>query len=130
MAVKNDIFEGQHRTPYSVPEGYFASLQDRLQAIPERDHQVVPLWVKARPYVALAACVAMAFVIGNAFLGRVAAGSADAEYRQLISEVPYTDPYYIFQETEDVEEYSQEFLADYIIESGMTMQELEYLLEK
>lgn len=130
MAVRKDIFEGQHRTPYSVPEGYFESLQDRLQAIPQGGHDIVPLWVKARPYVALAASVAVAFLVGNTFLGRVAAGSADVEYGQLISEVPYTDPYYIFQETEDVEEYSQEFLADYILESGMSTEELEYLLEK
>lgn len=130
MTERRDIFEGQHRTPCSVPEGYFASLQDRLQAIPERDRKVVPLWSKARPYVALAACLAVAVLVGNSFFGRSAQPAGDAEYMQLLSEIPYTDPYSVFQETEDAEEYSQEFLADYIIETCMSAEELEYLLNK
>ena len=61
---------------YKVPDGYFDSLQKRLEAIPSQHTEerapvvVMPLWTRVRPYVALAACMLMAFFIGNFFLGR------------------------------------------------------------
>lgn len=51
--------------PYSSPEGYFESLQDRLSEIPARHRRVSLV-----PYLALAASFLILLAVGTAILSR------------------------------------------------------------
>ena len=53
------------QVPYSVPEGYFDSLQTRLSDIPQRRTSVN--WM---PYLALAASFALLVAVGSFVLNR------------------------------------------------------------
>jgi len=62
MSKRNDI---------STPEGYFEGLQQRLSEIPARPERVSPVH-RLAPYVAFAASIAIAVVLGNAILRQTA----------------------------------------------------------
>lgn len=64
--------------PYSVPEGYMQSMQQRLEAIPTRA-KGPSSWQKISPYLALAAVFAAAFVIGGTLLKRTVPSSSSEE---------------------------------------------------
>ena len=64
--------------PYSVPEGYMQSMQQRLEAIPARA-KGPSSWQKISPYLALAAVFAAAFVIGGTLLKRTVPSSSSEE---------------------------------------------------
>ena len=64
--------------PYSVPEGYMLSMQQRLEAIPART-KGPSSWQKISPYLALAAVFAAAFVIGGTLLKRTIPSSSSEE---------------------------------------------------
>ena len=51
--------------PYSTPEGYFESLQNRLSEIPARSRRIN--WV---PYLALAASFLILLAVGTTILSR------------------------------------------------------------
>ena len=57
-----------HKIPYSVPEGYFPSMERRLLEIPARKTRM-----KFAPYLALAASFALAALAGNYILMKSAA---------------------------------------------------------
>ena len=111
---------------YKVPDGYFDSLQKRLEAIPSQHKEVrdpvvaVPLWTKVRPYVALAACMLMAFFVGNFFLGRNTA--------------PVTNPYAIYDDAPmdlySMESSSEDDVVQYLISSGTSVDYIAYLLNQ
>ena len=81
--------------PFSVPEGYMQSMQQKLEAIPDRAKGVgsgavapqsvlgprpaVSSWQKISPYLALAAVFAAAFVIGGTLLKRTMPSSSSEE---------------------------------------------------
>lgn len=70
--------------PYSMPEGYMQSVQQRLEAIPDRAKGVgsrpaASPWQKVSPYLALAAVFAAAFVIGGTLLKRTVPSSFSEE---------------------------------------------------
>ena len=68
--------------PYSVPEGYMQSMQQKLEAIPDRAKGVGSRpspWQKISPYLALAAVFAAAFVIGGTMLKRTMPSSSSEE---------------------------------------------------
>ncbi|MBQ3711313.1 MAG: hypothetical protein II891_02815 [Bacteroidales bacterium] len=70
--------------PYSMPEGYMQSVQQRLEAIPDRAKGVgsrpaASPWQKVSPYLALAAVFAAAFVIGGTLLKRTIPSSSSEE---------------------------------------------------
>ena len=76
--------------PYSVPEGYMQSMQQKLEAIPDRAKDVgsgaavaprvgASPWQKISPYLALAAVFAAAFVIGSTLLKRTTSSSSSEE---------------------------------------------------
>lgn len=70
--------------PYSMPEGYMQSVQQRLEAIPDRAKGVgsrpaASPWQKVSPYLALAAVFAAAFVIGGTLLKRTTYSSSSEE---------------------------------------------------
>lgn len=127
---------------YSVPDGYFESLQTRLMAIPaqqaepEREQtRVISLWSRVMPYVALAACFALAFFVGSFFLGRSSTPSVgmtveDYYYADLI---PMTDPYAIYAgapDTYQVVESSEDDIVEYLISTGASVDYIAYLLNE
>lgn len=60
------------RIEYNVPDGYFESLRTKLSAIPAQERQPSRMQ-KFTPYLALAACFAVAVLIGNLVLNRTTA---------------------------------------------------------
>ena len=128
---------------YKVPDGYFDSLQKRLEAIPSQHKEVrdpvvtVPLWTRVRPYVALAACMLMAFFVGNFFLGRNQA-SAPAEFGlqdyYMADLIPVTNPYAIYDDAPmdlyTIEGSSEDDVVQYLISSGTSVDYIAYLLNQ
>lgn len=128
---------------YKVPEGYFDSLQKRLEAIPSQHPEVVkpvvavPLWTRVRPYVALAACMLMAFVVGNFFLGRSqmpASQEVGLEDYYMADLIPVTNPYAIYDDS-PMELYtpegsSEDDVLQYLISTGTSVDYIAYLLNQ
>ncbi len=128
---------------YKVPDGYFDSLQKRLEAIPSQHTEerasvvAMPLWTRVRPYVALAACMLMAFFIGNFFLGRNQA-SAPAEFGlqdyYMADLIPVTNPYAIYDDAPmdlyTMESSSEDDVVQYLISSGTSVDYIAYLLNQ
>jgi hypothetical protein len=131
------------KNTYKVPEGYFDQLQKRLEAIPSQHPEVqaptvtVPLWSRVRPYVALAACMLMAFVVGNFFLGRNQA-PAPAEFGlqeyYMADLIPMTNPYAIYDDAPmdlyTPESSSEDDVIQYLISSGTSVDYIAYLLNQ
>lgn len=126
---------------YSVPEGYFSQLQNRLEAIPAQQsgnvRVVSPVWSKVRPYVALAACFVMAFFVGNFILGRSSQPAQDTLTFQDICYadlIPVTNPYIIYDDspyTYEVQEtISEDDVVEYLISSGASVDYIAYLLNE
>lgn len=84
------------KNPYSVPEGYFESLNKRLSAIPQE--QSSGKSIHLAPYFALAAMFAVAVILGNVFVQQSEPAAASA---------------------------SDEEIIEYLIESGVTLAQLE-----
>ncbi len=63
---------------YNVPDGYFESLRTKLSAIPAQEERPSRMQ-KFTPYLALAACFAIAVLIGNLALDRTSSSSASDE---------------------------------------------------
>lgn len=133
------------KNTFKVPEGYFDSLQKRLEAIPS-EHPLaapapvvtVPFWTRVRPYVALAACMLMAFAVGNFFLGRNHA-PADAEYAYpdyyyMAELIPMTNPYAIYDDAPmdlyTPESSSEDDVVEYLLSSGTSVDYIAYLLNQ
>lgn len=120
---------------YKVPEGYFDSLQRRLNAIPQEQAQEerITFWTKAKPYVALAACFAVAVVAGNLILSTTTRQADDMMDTDILlsANIPVTDPYMVYEQAsyDEQDSYSEEDLAEYILESGITVDQLAYLLK-
>lgn len=128
---------------YKVPDGYFDSLQKRLEAISSQHTEerapvvAMPLWTRVRPYVALAACMLMAFFIGNFFLGRNQA-SAPAEFGlqdyYMADLIPVTNPYAIYDDAPmdlyTMESSSEDDVVQYLISSGTSVDYIAYLLNQ
>lgn len=60
------------KTGISVPEGYFAQLETRLQSIPNQEVQPTVVQ-KVAPWLAYAASLAVLAALGNFIFGRAAA---------------------------------------------------------
>ena len=63
---------------YKVPDGYFEDLRTRLSAIPAQEKRPTR-FQKFAPYLALAACFAVAVVAGNLILNRTAMPAASED---------------------------------------------------
>ena len=63
---------------YKVPDGYFENLKTRLSAIPAQEKQPSRMQ-KFTPYLALAACFAVAVLVGNLVLNRTTSPAASDE---------------------------------------------------
>ena len=63
---------------YKVPDGYFENLKTRLSASPAQEKQPSRMQ-KFTPYLALAACFAVAVLVGNLVLNRTTSPAASDE---------------------------------------------------
>lgn len=144
MAKRKDILDDASikRMPYSVPEGYFEGLQARLSVIPsehplseqETSGNVIdvrpPLFVRLRPYVALAAAFVFMVVAGTGILklSTKSLNSSLEEKEDLYSYAEYvlrTDPY-AFYESYESESPTEEDIADYLINTGVPVEHIYY----
>lgn len=124
---------------YKVPEGYFEMLQSRLESIPAQQGEpetALPLWVKLKPYAALAACFVIAFCLGNFILGRTSGPAQDGIsfedicYADLI---PVTNPYMIYEDSPYApyeEDATEDDIIQYLISSGASVDYIAYLLNE
>ena len=128
---------------YNVPEGYFDKLQKRLEAIPSQHSEiiapapVVPLWDKVRPYAALAACMLLAFFVGNFFLGKnqvPASTEFGLQDYYMADLIPVTNPYAIYDdapmELYAPESSSEDDVLEYLISSGTSVDYIAYLFNE
>ena len=141
--MSNELYMNRNNNIYSVPEGYFAQLQDRLCDIPVQSRKMsshaepVSMWDKVRPYLALAACFVMAFRLGNFILGDVSGQPQDELSLQDIRVaglIPVTDPYSIYDDVPDFSEedetVSDTDVVEYLISSGASVDYIAYLLNE
>lgn len=120
MTKKNDI---------SVPEGYFQSLQERLQAIPAA--QAATKKVHLAPYFAYAASLALLALVGS-YVIRKTAVSPQEESAAQWSYVSYLaqsmDPDCATLDWSE-ETTSREDIVAYLVDEGLTLEELAYYEE-
>ena len=125
---------------FSVPDGYFAGLEGRLMRIPHgsRAEEESRMVRRAGPYLALAASFLLIFAVGTAVL-RLTSGRVDMqpftvfENLQLADLVPVTSPdiiYGIDDYEAGSEAVSDDDITEYLIESGTTIEQLEYYYEE
>lgn len=117
---------------YSVPDGYFGRLEAKLSRIPEMSSgRRGGAFSGMMPYLSLAASFLIIFAAGTLVLKLSSpAKSEDLSYLEkmvLADLVPVTDPGLIYLPEEDEEEYDE--MEQYLIESGTTLEQLEYYYE-
>jgi hypothetical protein len=137
--------------PFKVPDGYFDKLQNRLSAIPRESllqtaskplsddsldgkEMVLPFWNKFKPYLALAACFAIAVTIGSFILTKTAGytKAPQGSYENILyaDMIPVTNPYMIYGESgtaANKNEITDDDIENYLIASGTTVEHLEYI---
>lgn len=117
------------KTPFRVPERYFEGLQDRLSAIPSEE--TVPSGASVlKPCLALAAAFAMIIAAGTAVL-RSTAGDSSGDMSTLdmirIADlVPATEPDYMYVQARENTGISENDITEYLIDSGTTLDYIEY----
>ena len=131
MNSEKDIFENIGKPSMGVPEGYFNDLKGRLGAIPEAKTVEPALWMRLRPYVAMAASFVAVLLIGNAVLRNTLSGgrSDDQAYNEstYADMISLTHPEAIYQVLEyGHEDLTDEDIINYLIESGAEMEYLAY----
>ena len=131
MNSDKEILEKIGKGSYGVPDGYFNDLKTRLAAIPEETTVNPGIWMRVKPYAALAACFAAILLAGNALLRNTASNQQPAD--QSYTEATYADmisitrPEIIYSAMEyEHEDISDEDIINYLIETGATMEQLAY----
>lgn len=131
MKTEKDILEKIGKASYGVPEGYFSDLASRLEAIPERKTVSPGVWMRVRPYAALAACFAAILLVGTAVLRRTAPDRMSPD--QLYNEIVYADmvsgshPEAFLGAMEyEQEDISEDDIINHLIESGVQMEYIAY----
>lgn len=136
MDKKMEILDREdlRRNPYTVPEGYFDRLQERLGAIPRqgavhRNDAARPLMASAqgariRPALtwalSLAAVLAACFVLIHPSGPKADAGEDFYSYEQFAYAdlIPHTDPYiyYSEEESQTASDPEEEEMIDYLLQ--------------
>lgn len=129
MKIGNDILENVARPSCKVPDGYFDNLKSRLSSIPASKTVSPGLWMRVRPYAALAASFAAILVIGNSLLRNTASQPnegdySDASYAEMISLVSPETIYNVMEYGQ--EDISEDDIINYLIESGIRTEHLAY----
>ena len=130
MNTGKEIFEKVGKPAFRVPNGYFEGLGERLGRIPsEHSRTEVGPWTKVKPYLALAACFAIAFAIGTTVLKTTASKqSADQPYSEIFADmvsVSQPDLFILGLYNED-NPLTDDDIIDYLIESGVSAEQIEY----
>ncbi|MGM9740999.1 MAG: hypothetical protein ACI3ZP_10390 [Candidatus Cryptobacteroides sp.] len=126
------MMEKHLKESYSVPDGYFDSLEERLSRIPamSSDRQR-GAFSGMKPYLSLAASFLIIFAVGTVVLRLSSqAPEEDLSYLErirLADLVPVTDPGLLYLQDGEEAEYDE--LEQYLIESGTTLEQLEYYYE-
>lgn len=109
--------------PYSVPDGYFRDLSVRLQEIPHSGSEVTA-WVRFRPYVAMAAALAVMVTAGTALLQLTTRNSSYEDFE--ISQYATLMSYYESEDIQPSPRPSDEDIREYLIETGVSAYHIEY----
>ena len=134
MDKKRDILEQEalRKRPFTVPEGYFDALQERLGAIPREAAASEPARLKdsaekrwIRPAMVWAAGIAALLAVGVwVFSGSGAPADPSAlevlSYEEMAYSdlIPRTDPYiYYADEAEQPEDTEREEIIDYLLQN-------------
>jgi hypothetical protein len=129
--MEKDLIERVGKPAIRVPEGYFEGLGERLGRIPSEETVVEPrAWMKLKPYLALAACFAIAFAIGTAILKTtVSKQSPDQLYNETVFadmvSVSHPDLFILGMEDEDGS-ISDEDIINYLIDTGVSAEQIEF----
>ena len=113
------------KTGISVPEGYFAKLQTRLQSIPGQEvkHTTVQ---KVAPWLAYAASLAVLAALGNFIFGRAAATEEDAwDYYSYLSTSLDPDGQIELMESPTLTE--EDDIRSFLIASNISVEQLNEL---
>ena len=131
MNSEKEIFDNIGKVSMTVPEGYFNDLKDRLDAIPAGKTVEPSVWMRMKPYAAMAAAFVAVLLIGNAVLKNSIPGNRTDD--QFLNEETYADmislthPEAVYQFMEyGHEDLSDEDIINYLIESGAEMEYLAY----
>ena len=136
MDKKMEILDREdlRRNPYTVPEGYFDRLQERLSAIPRqgavrrndvaRPQLAATQETRFRPALtwalSLAAVLAACFVLIHPFGPKADAGEDFYSYEQFAYAdlIPRTDPYiyYSEEESQTPSDPEEEEIMDYLLQ--------------
>ena len=110
------------KTGISVPEGYFAKLETRLQSIPGQE--VKPTAVqKVAPWLAYAASLAVLAALGNFIFGRAAATEEDAwDYYSYLSQSLDPDGQIELMESPTLTE--EDDICSFLIASNIPVEQL------
>lgn len=140
MKDKYNIMEHNkmRKRPFEVPEGYFGSLEARLNAIPQSQTETcegtVSKWY-FRPYPALAACVAVAVLVIAVLFGtgrhNESMDPISVTYEQLLYAdlIPLTNPYAIYENStpSDTEDLStRDDIINSLVHEGVPVETIKY----
>lgn len=117
------------KRPYSTPEGYFDGLEMRLSNIPSLQKKVTR-WDRIKPYAALVACFAFAYVLGVNLIKKpvqIDEATYVAEQFYYSDLVPKTDPF-LYEVGATEETYDESDIINYLIDSGVSIDMIGYYL--
>ena len=113
------------KTGISVPEGYFAQLETRLQGIPHQEAKPTVIQ-KVSPWLAYAASLAILAALGNFIFGRAAATEEDAwDYYSYLSQSLDPDGQIELMETPALTE--EDDIRSFLIASNISVEQLNEL---
>ncbi len=123
----------KQKIQFSVPEGYFDKLQERLERIPSAQNggQASSRWNGIKPYFALAAAFAMILTAGTAVL-KLTAGKmidsrmSDYEQIRMADLIPVTEPYLVYLKSDGDSEISEDDIEAYLINTGTSLEQISY----
>lgn len=109
--------------PFSLPERYMESLRKELKTIPQRNTKKIPIFNRIIPYVSLAAAFAMIVTIGGFILEKTTETDLSYEDYIVFSE-DITNTIFYNTETQYAEAFSDEDIIEYLIHTGVEIEEL------
>ena len=113
------------KTGISVPEGYFAQLETRLQGIPHQEAKPTVIQ-KVSPWLAYAASLAILAALGNFIFGRAAATEEDAwDYYSYLSQSLDPDGQIELMESPTLTE--EDDIRSFLIASNISVEQLNEL---
>ncbi len=131
MLENDNILKDVGKIRYDVPEGYFDSLRERLEFIPSMSGRpAFSTLRRMKPYLALAACLIVAVLTGNAILRSTAGDTVRYDYYDEMAYadlIPVTQPDEVFMTAApEWESITEDDVISYLISSGASPEMIEY----